>query len=197
MAASTGVLEQIDAYIAELFNGWNAYTTLISTVLALVVLYPLLTWQEPDTHPLLLARQSSASPVRSEGESATYRSSEAPYGYPLRTGLNVKDPGAPRWSGGRDGDLRDIWRQAARGVTKEDGSTSGEKGKITTILGKEKVVHRDLDSITQEINVIGQHVKSSNGKIAAVYLSNSVELLACVFGKCCYCCHRRRADDTT
>lgn len=183
MAAGNGTLQQVDIYIAELFAGWNIYTTLIATVLAVLLIYPLLTWQEPDVHPLLLARQSTASPVRNEGESAAYRSLESPYGYPLRAGLNVKDPGAPRWSSGRNGDLRDIWRQAVRGVTKDDGSSSGEKGKIITILGKEKIIQRDLGSITQEIKIIGQHVKAANGQVAAVYLSNSVEMLACIFGK--------------
>lgn len=183
MAASANVLEQIDLYIAELFAGWNVYTTLIAMVLTGFLIYPLITWQEPDIHPLLLARQSTASPVRNEGESSIYRSIESPYGYPLRAGLNIKDPGAPRWSAGRNGDLRDIWRQAVRGVVKDDGSPTGEKGKIITILGKEKVVQRDLDSITQEIKIIGQHVTAANGKVAAVYLSNSVELLACIFGE--------------
>ena len=183
-----GTLELMDQYLADLFAGWDIYTSILAAAIALFVAYPLLTWKDPDTHPLLLARQASASPVRIQGESATYRAIESPYGYPLRSGLNVKDPDAPKWSGGRNGDLRDIWRQTARGQSENDGPPSGQSPKLVTILGKEKVVERDLESITQEINVIGQHIKSGNGKIVAVCLSNSVELLASIFGR--LTCHQ-------
>jgi hypothetical protein len=36
--------------------------------------------QDPDTHPLLLARQALASYVRQPGESAVFRSPETPHG---------------------------------------------------------------------------------------------------------------------
>lgn len=60
----------------------------------------------------------------------------------LNVGLNVKDPGASKWSRGRDGDLRDVWRQAIRGTT-EEGKPSA-KGKILTVLGEEKVIEHKL-----------------------------------------------------
>lgn len=185
MAVGDSLLEKVDAYLAELFAGWNFYSTLIATALFIFLAYPWLTWRDPDTHPLLLARQASASPVRQPGESAIYRSLESPHGYPLRAGLGVKDPGAPRWSSGRNGDLRDIWRQAVRGVMKEDGTLTGEKGKIFTVLGREKVIQHPLEDISQEINVIGQYVNEAKGKTVAICLSNSVELLSAIFGEFC------------
>lgn len=71
-----------------------------------------------------------------------YRSHSAPHGMPLNTGLNVKDPGASKWSRGRDGDLRDVWRQVLSGTT-EPGKPGG-KGKLLTVLGEEKVIEHDL-----------------------------------------------------
>jgi hypothetical protein len=106
---------------------------------------------------------------------------ETPHGFPLRLGLNVKDPGAPKWTGGRRGDLRDIWRTAVRGALKEDGTPSGKKGKIYTVLGKE-MAERSLDQVTQEINVIGQHLQKAKAKTVAVCLTDSTELLAAIFG---------------
>lgn len=183
MAGEENALERLDAYVAGLFAGWNVYTTLLATALFIFLAYPWLTWRDPDTHPLLLARQASASPVRQPGESSVYRSLESPHGYPLRAGLGVKDPGAPKWSSGRNGDLRDIWRQAVRGATKDDGTPSGQKGTLYTILGQDKVNEHSLDTISQEINIIGQYITEAKGKIVAICLSDSVELLAAIFGK--------------
>lgn len=64
---------------------------------------------------------------------------------PLNTGLNVKDPGASKWSRGRDGDIRDVWRQAVNGVS-EQGKPAG-KGKILTVLGAEKVIEHSLGMV--------------------------------------------------
>jgi hypothetical protein len=183
MAAGDAYLEQLDTVLLSLFAAWNVYTTIFATGLLVYVVYPWLTWRDPDTHPLLLARQASTSPVRQQGESAVYRSIEVPYGYPLRAGLGVKDHGAPKWSSGRNGDLRDIWRTAARGPLKEDGSSTGKRGKVITVLGNQRLIEHDLDDMTQGINVIGRYVQDFNGECAAICLSNSAELLSSIFGK--------------
>ncbi|EXJ93488.1 hypothetical protein A1O1_01880 [Capronia coronata CBS 617.96] len=173
--------ERIDAAIAEFFSSWDIFTTILVIVLAAVLIYPLLTGRDPDTHPFLLARQAQIARVRQPGQSAVYRSIDIPHGFPLRAGLGVKDPGAPRWTAGRPGDLRDIWRAAVRGPVKDDGTPTGDQGKILTILGREKVVEHALDDLTLGINVIGQYVKRNNGQSVAVCLSNSVELLSAIF----------------
>ncbi|KAG9720513.1 hypothetical protein KCU73_g14518, partial [Aureobasidium melanogenum] len=80
------MVEQLDALIADTLSAWNLYTTLIALALFAFVAYPLIFWPEPDTHPLLLARQAAASPVRQPRESAVYRSTEVPHGYALKTG---------------------------------------------------------------------------------------------------------------
>jgi len=168
------IVEQIDDQLAAIASSWNIYTTIIALILAAFVIYPLILWQEPDTHPLLLARQARPSPVRNPRESAVYRSIESPHGYPLRSGLNVIDPGAPRYSAGRDGDLRDIWRSLV------DGNDQGQKGKIMSVFGKEEVLDHDPSAISREINVIGRHLQS--GKKVALYLPNSIEYLSALFG---------------
>ena len=178
-------MERLDAQITELLSGWSIYTTILAIAVVTWVVYPLLTSKEPDTHPFLLARQSTASPVRQPGESAVFRSLEAPHGYPLKSGLSVKDQDAPKWSSGRDGDLRDVWRQAVRGVVTADGAETGLRGKISTVLGTEQVVEHDLDCLSKEINAIGQFVREHSGKRVAICLPNSVELLSSIFGNAC------------
>ena len=185
MADSGSILQQLDTQLEQLFAGWNIYTTLICLVLVTYLVYPLFFTPEPDTHPLLLARQSQASNVRQPGESAIYRSLETPHGYPLRTGLNVKDPGAQKWTSGRDGDLRDVWRQALKEPIGPDGKTVGEPGKVLTILGREEVVKYGLDQLTKEINAVGEYVVAHQGARIAIYIPNSVELLVTFFGKIC------------
>lgn len=181
--ASGNSAEEIDAAISSFFSDWNFLSTAIVLIISLVILIPLLTAKDPDVHPFLLARQAQASLVRQPGESAVYRATEVPHGYPLRAGLAVKDPGAPKWTAGRNGDLRDIWRQAVNGPTKEDGSSAGPKGKIMTVLGREKVIEHNLDDLTIAINVIGKTVQGAGGTVVAVCLSNSVELLCAIFGE--------------
>lgn len=176
-------IEQLDVLVLQLFTGWNIYTTIFATGLLIYLAYPWLTWRDPDTHPLLLARQASPSPVRQPGQTAIYRSIEVPYGYPLRAGLGVKDPGTPKWSSGRNGDIRDIWRQAARGPVKDDGSPAGPKGKIITVLGREKTIEHGLNDMTMSINVIGKYVQDFKGECAVICLSNSVEMLSSIFGR--------------
>ena len=182
MAQSTqALLESLDYKIAEVLSDWGIVTTLLALVILAFVAYPILYPDEPDTHPLLLARQSSAAPVRNKNESAAYRSPEVPYGYPLKTGLNVKDPGAPRWASGKDGDVRDIWREVQRGGSQDADGKTISSGSIMTVLGKEVVEH-DIADITKEINILGKHFADSGVKRVAIYLPNSVEYLTTIFG---------------
>lgn len=173
------VLLRIDESVTALFGQWNVWTSLIVTVFAGFLTYHIATRQEPDTHPFLLARQAQGSAVRQPGESAVFRSQGAPHGMPLNAGLNVKEPGASKWSRGRDGDLRDVWRQVIAGV-QEDGPMKGATGHILTVLGTEVTEHR-LDDITRQINLIGQHIAAQGGNRVAIYLPNSVELIATLF----------------
>jgi hypothetical protein len=183
MAVGDALLVRVDSVLNDIFAGWSLSTTVIATCFFFFLAYPWLTWKDPDTHPFLLARQAAASPVRQPGESAVYRSVEVPYGYPLRSGLNVKDPGAPKWSSGRNGDLRDVWIQAMRGPIKDDGSATGSKSKFLTVLGREQVVQRSLETVNLEINVIGNYIHDAKYKRVAICLSNSVELLTSIFGE--------------
>lgn len=182
MASGGSILSQLDTQLDQLFAAWNIYSTVITLVLVALIAQFLFSRHEPDTHPLLLARQSSASHVRQPGESAIYRSLEVPHGYPLRTGLAVKDPGLPKWTPGRDGDLRDIWKQALRGAHGPDGQPTGEKGKIVKVMGREGVAEHHLDGLTRDINIIGQHLRQHEGGRVAIYLPNSVEFLVTFFG---------------
>lgn len=177
MAAS--LLQQLDGSLDQLFLCWNLYTTGIVLALVAYLFSPLFFTSEPDTHPLLLARQAAPSAVRQSGESAVYRSLEAPHGYPLRTGLDVKDAGTPKWSAGRDGDLRDIWNEASR--TRE--LPPAEPSRILSIKGRNKPATHELASLSREINIIGKHVLAQGGTRIAIYLPNSVELVTTLFGR--------------
>ncbi|KAF6836144.1 AMP-dependent synthetase ligase [Colletotrichum plurivorum] len=172
---------QLDEGVSGLFGQWNNYTTGLVTLLVAIVTYRIMSSQDPDTHPMLLARQAQGSPVRQPGESPVYRSHSAPHGMPLNTGLNVKDPGASKWSRGRNGDLRDIWRKAANGPSAEDGNVSGGKGRLLTVLGSENVIEHKLEDVTRQINLIGQHIHEQGGIRVAIYLPNSIELLVALF----------------
>ena len=179
---SNSVLQQLDAQLDALFAGWNVYTTLICLTLGAYLVYPLFFYTDPDTHPMLLARQSSNSFVRQPGESAIYRSLEIPHGYPLRSGLKVKDHGEPKWSSGRDGDLRDIWIQALKGPRDAEGKSIAEPGKIISVNGKDEVIEHRLSDLTQDVNSLGQYLAAHNGQRVALYLPNSVELITSFFG---------------
>ena len=133
-----GFFETLDASLTGLVGQWNGYSTSIATLLVVLVSYRVMTFREADVHPMLLARQSRPSAVRHEGESAVYRSQASPHSMPLAGGLNVKDAGASKWSRGRDGDLRDIWRKVV------EGGENGAKGKIVTVLGTENVIEHKL-----------------------------------------------------
>ncbi|KAL4988750.1 hypothetical protein BDW68DRAFT_176565 [Aspergillus falconensis] len=185
MASETSLLEKLDGLLNNVLADWNLYTTLIAGAIVAFTVFSFVTSKDPEIHPFLLARQSTAFPVRQPGESAAHRSLETPHGFPLRSGLNVKDPGAPKWTTGRNGDLRDVWKTAVRGKVDENGVVSGKQGKIYTVLGKQAVEH-SLDQITAEINVIGRRLQSGNAKIVAVCLTDSIELLASIFAGAFY-----------
>jgi len=137
----------LDQGVTGLFGQWNLYTTGLVGLLIGVVSYRIATSRDPDAHPMLLARQAQASPVRQEGESPVYRSHNAPHGISLNTGLNVRDPGTSKWARGRDGDLRDVWRRAATGVPEGEGATAGAKGRILTVHGTEQIVEHKLGEL--------------------------------------------------
>ncbi|KAI9760509.1 MAG: hypothetical protein M4579_001594 [Chaenotheca gracillima] len=181
MAAESSWIDHADQQLSELLSGWNFYTTLLALALLVFVAYPLFVWYEPDIHPMLLARQSNPSRVRQPRESAVYRSLETPHEYPLRTGLGVRDPDTPRYGRGRDGDLRDIWNQALKGVAGPEGTSTEQRGKILTVLGKEEVVEHGFEDISREINIVGQYIRQQGADRVAVYLPNSLELLSTVF----------------
>lgn len=180
--ADTSIVAKLDNLVADVLADWNIYTTLFAGIVLAFAIYSVASSQDPDVHPFLLARQSTAAPIRRQGESAVHRCLETPHGLPLRFGLNVKDPGAPKWTGGRRGDLRDVWKTAVRGALNEDGTKSGKQGKIYTVLGRKAIEH-SLGQVTQEINVIGHHLQNAGVKTVAICLTDSIELLAAIFGK--------------
>ncbi|KAJ5343236.1 uncharacterized protein N7506_003060 [Penicillium brevicompactum] len=183
--ADTSIVAKLDNLVADVLADWNVYTTLFAGIVLVFAVYSVASSQDPDVHPFLLARQSTAAPIRQPGESAVYRCLETPHGLPLRFGLNVKDPGAPKWTGGRRGDLRDVWKTAVRGALNQDGTMSGKQGKIYTVLGKKAIEH-SLGQVTQEINVIGHHLQNAGVKTVAVCLTDSIELLAAIFAGAFY-----------
>jgi hypothetical protein len=138
------IMLSFDEGVTGLFGQWNVYTTALATLLIGIVSYRIATGSDPDTHPMLLARQAQASPVRQEGASPVYRSHNAPHGMPLNSGLNVKDQGVSKWAPGRDGDLRDVWRRAATGAPSEEGKPPGGKGRILTVHGTQQVIEHKL-----------------------------------------------------
>ncbi|KAF7543379.1 hypothetical protein G7046_g10011 [Stylonectria norvegica] len=175
ISPTMGLLETIDSGLTGLVGQWNLYSTGLVTLLLVIVSYRIIATREPDMHPMLLAKQALPSPVRQEGQSPVYRSQGAPYGMPLNSGLNVKDAGVSKWSRGRDGDLRDIWRKAAAG------GEGGAKGKLLTVLGTHNIIEHKLEDVTRHINLIGQHIADQGGIRVAIYLPNSIELLITLF----------------
>lgn len=182
MAQESSLFQLLDSQLEHFLSGWSIYTTVIFIALITYLLYPVFFSPEPDIHPILLANQAIASRVRNPGESAIFRSPETPHGYPLRSGLNVKDPGSPKWTAGRDGNLTDVWKQALRGPLESDENAPQKPGKVLTILGKEKVIELELAQLNNEINAVGTYLKSHAGCSIAIYLPNSVEFLVTFFG---------------
>lgn len=138
------LLLKIDETVTGVVREWDIYTTTIAASIVSFLLYQFFTGRDPDTHPFLLNRQAQGAPIRQAGESAVFRSNSSPHGYPLSSGLGVKDPGDSRWSKGRDGDLRDVWQRVVTGVLDKEGNPTGELGKILTVLGTENVVEHDI-----------------------------------------------------
>lgn len=151
------LLGQLDQALSSLLSQWNGYSTGIVTALVAIITYAIMTRVDSEIHPMLLARQAQGSPVRNEGESPVYRGNSAPHGMPLNSGLNVKAPGASKWSQGRDGDLRDVWRRAANGSPKDEGPQSA-KGQILTVHGSERVTEHRLCKITSPCETAYEHL---------------------------------------
>jgi hypothetical protein len=183
------LINQLDQQLAAILSGYNAWTGVIIALIIGLVTAIIFTSTDPDTHPMLLARAASPSLVRQPGESAVYRAHDVSHGFPLRTGLNVKHPNDPIYSSGRDGTLKDIWNRFTGKLPLSDKDASEETrskpGKMLTVLGKEVHEHR-IEDVTREINIIGRHVQQGGASRVAVYLPNSVELLATVFAGACY-----------
>jgi len=186
MGVGDNLMLKLDETITGVFGQWDIYTTTIFAVLISVFAYQVFTARDPDAHPMLLARQAQASPVRQEGQSPVFRSHSAPHGIPLNSGLSVKDPGDSKWSRGRDGDLRDVWRKTITGPVDQEGKETGEIGGILTVLGTENIIVHNLADITRQINLIGQHIKQNGGNRVAIYLPNSIEFLATLFAGAFY-----------
>jgi hypothetical protein len=180
------ILEKIDAKLGDLFSQWNIYTIILALALCAVTAFILMTAPDPDIHPMILQRQSSAGRVRNAGESAVYRSPEVPEGMPLRSGLGVKLPTDPMYSGGRDGDLRYIWKRVTGELPlpKFPGGeqVTQKKQEILTVFGREEIQSHDIKELTKEIAIIGEYLHKHGGKRVAVYLPNSIEFLNTVFG---------------
>ncbi|KAI9664161.1 MAG: hypothetical protein M1831_002340 [Alyxoria varia] len=184
-----GVLERLDAQLELFLSNWNLWSTILVLSLLALIIYPLFASVEPDTHPFLLSRQASYAPVRQPGESAIYRSHEVPHGFPLKSGLSVKDKGTSKWVAGRDGDIRDIWHKAASGPMGQNGEPTGESGKLMTVFGKMEVEQHDFTALSQQINGFGTYVKRHGGETVAIYLPNSIELLVSLFACAFYGLH--------
>lgn len=144
MGAGDNLLLKLDETVTQTLSEWDTYTTTLAAIIIAIFAYQVFTRTDPDAHPMLLARQAQASPVRQQGESAVYRSHGSPHGMDLNSGLNVKDAGASKWARGRNGDLRDVWRRAVNGPLDADGKVSGERGRLLTVLGTEKVIEHDM-----------------------------------------------------
>lgn len=181
MASLDSALLAADEYAARILNDWDITSTVLAGALVLFASYLAFSQSQPDTHPMLLARQAQPSPVRQPGESAIYRSHAAAHGFPLNAGLNVKDAGGNAWSRGRNGDLRDVWRRVISGRIDPQGKLTGEKGRIITVLGSEETIDHDLNQISQQINIIGKLITAQRGSRVAIYLPNSIELLVALF----------------
>jgi acyl-CoA synthetase (AMP-forming)/AMP-acid ligase II len=94
----------------------------------------------------------------------------------------VKPPGAPAYTAGKDGDLRDIWRRVTGEIPLDKNASARRSGKILTIFGKEDITEHSIGDLTKEINIIGKYLQEHGAKRVAVYLPNSVEFLTSIFG---------------
>lgn len=144
MVSGDNLLFKLDEAVTGIVGEWDIVSTAILGSIIAIFAYQVFTTRDPDLHPMLLARQSQASPIRQEAESAVFRSHSAPHGIPLNSGLQVRDPGDAKWTRGRDGDLRDIWRRVVGGCLNQEGKETGEFGSLMTVLGSEQVQVHEL-----------------------------------------------------
>jgi hypothetical protein len=98
----------------------------------------------------------------------------------------VKPAGAPMYSAGKDGDLRDIWQRAIGEIPLERGASSSGTATIMTVFGKEGVSEHKVDGISKEIAIVGKHLQDHGAKRVAIYLPNSIEFLAALFAGAFY-----------
>ncbi|KAG0210299.1 hypothetical protein BGX28_009455 [Mortierella sp. GBA30] len=80
----------------------DALTILLTIAIAIATAFVKLNKTEPDLHPLLLDQQSSATPIRNEGESVIHRSKNVPHGAVL-----MKQPAEKIKT------LYDVWQSGA------------------------------------------------------------------------------------
>jgi hypothetical protein len=144
MGVGDNLMLKLDQTVTGVLSEWDIYTTGLAAGILSFLVYQVVTTRDADAHPLLLSRQAQGSPVRNEGESAIFRASSAPHGLPLNTGLGVKDKGDSKWSRGRDGDLRDVWKRVITGELDREGKETGVRGQISTVFGTENIVVHDL-----------------------------------------------------
>ncbi|MCJ1313205.1 hypothetical protein MMC25_006882 [Agyrium rufum] len=176
MSSDQSFLIKFNEFLDQIAAGSNELTYVLVVIVGSYILWSLFTYQEADIHPLLLERQSNPSPTRQPGETAVHRSTEIPYGYPLRSGLNVKDADSPKWSAGRDGDLRDVWKKA---LEPHKGGR-GDYLSLIKVTGIDAFPHRP-QNVMKQINVFGQFLKESKAQRVALYLPNSLELVVAIF----------------
>lgn len=132
----------LDETLTSILGEWDIYSTTIATFVFVLFAWRVFTSRDPDTHPMLLARQAQPSSIRQAHESPVYRSQSTPHGMDLNAGLNIKDEGVSKWARGRTGDLRDVWRKIVSGAVDKDGKATGEVGTISTVSGSTIVQHR-------------------------------------------------------
>lgn len=175
------LLTEVDRLVTSTLSEWDRLSTALFILSISSVVYFTIYTREPDIHPLFLQRQTQASPIRQEGESAIFRSHSAPHGTALCSGLNIRNPGESKWTYGKDGDLRDIWKKAKNGAQDRLGNELGKIGRLFTLQGTSEVIEHDFDEITNQIISIGQYLKKNQCKRVAIYLPNSIEFLASLF----------------
>ncbi|KAL2891077.1 long-chain-fatty-acid--CoA ligase [Ceratocystis lukuohia] len=170
----TRVVAILKFWTQSAIDDWSLSSTLLLIVLFTLCFLSTVWTYDSELHPLQLARQSTRSEVRQPGESALYRAAALGFNG-LVKGLDVVDEGAPKFSKGRDGDLRDVWQRFAKGT--DDGKLST----ISTVLGLQKTEVHNIDALSRQISYVASHITRNGGARVAVYLPNSVELLLAVF----------------
>jgi len=181
------LLGELDIILLSLVSQADLLTSLLAVLIGLVVTYSLTWSRQPDVHPMILGRQSYVGRVRNINESPIYHSLDAPGGR-MRTGLGIRLAQDRPYAPARDGDLRHIWLVVTGQAVFPTAATrlvqnkpAGTKQTIFTISGLGAVRHVP-DDVTREISAVGCYLRKCGSNRVAVYLPNSVELLATVFG---------------